>query len=397
MKNTDLALYNEINKLNFTFFVGEIDEQKNIKVLDESNSSIEGFDENRISSLEKAFSLLKKNIYRIEQKFNYSFKEVIIILDNLNISFLNLTGSKKLNGSQIVRENITYILNTMKTCVEESEIKKTVLHIFNSKFCLDGKKIENLPVGLFGDFYSHELSLVLINSNDFKNLKNIFEICNIRIKKVLIKSFVDGANIINNNKDTDTFYYIKIKDEVSRIFYFENNSLKSEQDFNFGIDIIIKDISKITSLNTDTVKIILNEADIKENISDDCYINKKYFKQENFRKIKNKLIYEIIEARVREIYDIMVNKNINYLYYNKFVKKLFLEANNNLPISLKEIYKKIFSKNGNFEVIFLDCSDKENFINSANQLVHFGWKKEAIPTSSLPKSLITRFFKAIFE
>ena len=64
---------------------------------------------------------------------------------------------------------------------------KTAIHIFNSKFCLDNKKVENLPIGLFGDFYSHELSLSLINTNDLKNLKNIFENCNLKIKKLFLK------------------------------------------------------------------------------------------------------------------------------------------------------------------------------------------------------------------
>ena len=76
-----------------------------------------------------------------------------------------------MNGSQILRENITYILNTLKSYINEIETKKNIIHIFNSKFYLDNKKIENLPIGLFGDFYSHELSFVLINSNDYKNLK----------------------------------------------------------------------------------------------------------------------------------------------------------------------------------------------------------------------------------
>ena len=37
------------------------------------------------------------------------------------------------------------------------------------------KKNENLPIGLFGDFYSHELSFSLIDKNDYKNLKHIFD------------------------------------------------------------------------------------------------------------------------------------------------------------------------------------------------------------------------------
>ena len=49
-----------------------------------------------------------------------------------------------------------------------------IIHIFNSKFNLDNKKIENLPIGLFGDFYSHELSFSLISLNNHKNLISIF-------------------------------------------------------------------------------------------------------------------------------------------------------------------------------------------------------------------------------
>ena len=41
-----------------------------------------------------------------------------------------------------MRENVTYILNSLKACVDETEPKKTILHIFNSKFNLDNKTIE---------------------------------------------------------------------------------------------------------------------------------------------------------------------------------------------------------------------------------------------------------------
>ena len=77
--------------------------------------------------------------------------------------------------------------------------------MFNSQFTLD-KKIDNLPIGLFGDFYSHELSFTLISSNDLKNLKNIFDKCNLKIKKMLLKSFVKGAYLSNKNLDTETFF-----------------------------------------------------------------------------------------------------------------------------------------------------------------------------------------------
>ena len=109
--------------------------------------------------------------------------------------------------------------------------QKNILHIFNSEFNLDNKKIENLPIGLFGDFYSHELSFTLIDKNNYKNLKNIFDKCNLKIKKILSKSFIKGSNISDNYNNFETFYYVKLNDKNIKIFYFENNALKSENNF----------------------------------------------------------------------------------------------------------------------------------------------------------------------
>ena len=398
MKNSSLTLYLEINDLNYIFYVGENDEQNNFKIVYEKETPLEGIDENRINDLEKAFNIINENIYLIEQKLNHTFKEIVLILDNFNPTFINLTGYKKLNGSQVLRENITYILNTLKSYVDETELKKTVLHIFNSKFCLDSKEIKNLPIGLFGDFYSHELSFTLININNHKNLKSIFDKCNLKIKKILIKSFVKGANINDNNKNVDTFFQIKINENNSKIFYFENNSLKFEQKFKFGSDIIIKDISKITSLKIESVKQILNKLNFREDMQDNEFIEKTFFNENNYKKIKKKFIYEIASARIKEIYELLLFKNINFKHYDKTSKNIFLEINHELQLkSLEEIYKNSFSMCGNFNVEFMGLLPSMSMLSTANKLVYYGWKKEAIPITHSKKSKIAKFFDTIFR
>ncbi len=330
MKNSLLTLFIEIDNYNLTFFVCESDLQNYFKITFKSEVQINRQKDIRISDFNEVYNIIKKNIFIIEKKMNFTFKEVVLILENFNPSFISLSGFKKLNGSQVLKENITYILNSLKSCVEEIEKKKKILHIFNSKFNLDNKNIENLPIGLFGDFYSHELSFVLINSNNFKNLNNIFEKCNLSIKKTLLKSFVSGAHISDNNINADTFFQIQINNTNSKVFYFENNSLKFEQDFNFGSEIVIKDISKITSLSTKKVKEILNEIEYKEDYTDDEVIEKKFFDKDNYRKIKKKLICDISLARVEEIFDLIILKNNNLKFYSELSKTIFLQLNKNI-------------------------------------------------------------------
>ncbi len=398
MKNFSAKLFLEINELSYIFYVGEVNENNNLRVISELEIPASIDEDNRISNLENTFKVIKENIYSIEQKLNYTFKEVILILDNFNPSFISLTGFKKLNSSQVSRENITYILNILKSRINEIEIKKTVLHIFNSKFYLDNKEIENLPIGLFGDFYSHELSFTLVNTNDYKNLKNIFDKCSLNIKKILVKSFVKGVNISENHKNSNTFFHIKINEKNSKIFYFENNCLKSEQKFKFGTDIIIRDISKITALKTDTVKNILNKIELTENISEDELVEKNLFINNDYRKIKKKLIYEIILARVKEIFELILFKNINFKYYRLISKNIFIEIDQKREFKcFREIYKITFSTNSNFNLKFLEGLASESILNSINKLAHFGWKKEAIPVAQPKKSLLARFFEAIFN
>ena len=359
---------------------------------------VKGIENSRIADLESVLKIIKKNLYILEQKLNFTFKETVLILNNFNYSFLNVSGFKKLNGSQILKENITYILNSLKSNINKTENNKKILHIFNSKYYLDKKEIENLPIGLFGNFYSHELSVSLINDNDYKNLNNIFNKCNLNIKKFFLKSFTEGTYLSSENSNLDTFYFIKLNEKNSQIFYFENNALKFEQSFNFGSDLILSDICKITSLKKDTIKIILKESNLNQNITSDELVEKKFFENDYYKKIKKKLILEIAIARIRELSQILLNKNINFSSFKKKDSLIFFKLRDMSNFQcLKDKYSLIFSNNNYFKIRFIDKISTEDLIKNTNQLVEFGWKKEAIPISHTKKSVIARFFDLMFE
>ena len=142
MKINVPKLFLEINSQEYIFVVGSKDQNDVFKILYKNSVSIQGINNNKIIDFELVFSTINKNVYLIEQKLNHTFKDIILILDNFHYSFVNLTGYKKLNGSQILKENITYILNLLKSTIDEFEKKKTIIHIFNSQYYLDKKKLK---------------------------------------------------------------------------------------------------------------------------------------------------------------------------------------------------------------------------------------------------------------
>ena len=145
--NTNLpVLLIEIGISEIKFIVGKNDKNK-VQLIFEKTLKVQGIKNNKIQDFDLLLNFFKTNIYFIEQKLNLTFKETIVILENLNFSLLNLSGYKRLNGSQLKRENITYILNSLKAKVEETENQKKIIHIFNTKYALDQNKMENLPIG----------------------------------------------------------------------------------------------------------------------------------------------------------------------------------------------------------------------------------------------------------
>ena len=398
MKIYSPKLFIKFDLEEISIIVYDTDELDNFKILEKQIFPIIGFDNKKINDLEKIYEEIKKKILIIENKINYFFKDLIIILNNFNISFLNLSGFKKLNGTQVTKENITYIINSLKSNVDEFENNKKILHIFNSKYSLDKKKIDNIPIGLFGNLYSHELSFNLMNNNDYKNLKNIFDKCNLKIKKILLDSFVKGSLISEKNQDIETFFYVQMDKNYSKIFYVENDSVKFEQNFKFGTEIIINDIVKITKLKPEIIKKILENYITDKKFLDSPYIEKEYFEDQQYRKIKKELIFNIAEARIKELSEILFIKNINFAGSINCVKVIFLEFINSQEYNFfKDLYSDQFSNRLKLITKFIECPKIDEEVVQAIKIDQFGWKKEAIPVTVNKKSYIGRILQKIFS
>lgn len=398
MKYNFPKLFIKIDNSKIFFIVADLDEHSNLSLLDELILPIERIYEDKAIDYQKITNQIKKYLLKIEERINFTFKEAIIILNIFNISFLNISGYKNLNGTQVSKENITYIINSLKSCIDENEREKKILHIFNTKYQLDKKKSDNIPIGLFGDFYSHELSFNLIEESEFKNLKAIFDNCNIKIKKIITESFVRGALISDNINGVSSFSHIQFNKEDCKISYFENDSIKFEQKFKFGTDLILKDISKVTKLKDEIVSEIIKQNIFSEKNCKNELIEQKFFSNQNYRKITKSLILEISKARINEFSQIIFLKNVNFKKFLEKKNEIYLEISDlNHLNCFKEIFRQSFSSEKKFQVNIVDKPNLMNLVEVAFKIAEYGWKTEAIPVFKEKTSYFTKIFRSIFD
>jgi len=382
------------------FFVISYNQNKDHTIIKNIIIDSVGIQNGRIIDVMTVSQLIKKTINKTEDEINYFFSHATIIINPNNINCLNVSGYKKLNGSQVSNEDITYILNDIKKIITINEKKYSLIHLFNSSFSLDSDNLENLPIGLFGEFYNQNMTFFLANKNILKNIKLVFNNCGINIERILLKSFVEGISFLLKNKSNKNFTIIRLEKKRISISLFKNKSYIFSEDFEFGINLIIKDISKLCSLKLEEVEVLLKEINLKDMIenNNESYLDKKYFSNSPYRKIKHQLLLDIISARVDELFEICYEKNSNLNYFKK---------NNNLiyiNIEKVEYLKNIQfvlekKKLNNLKLIFNKNSEETSIHASkgAAELIGKGWEKEAIPIIQSKKSIISSFFSRLFS
>jgi cell division protein FtsA len=389
----------DLNDNKLIFFVVSFNEKKDFKLLRKIILATSGIQNGRIIDVEDVSQLLKKTINTIEDDINFFFSNVSVVINPNRINCLNVSGYKKLNGSKVSNEDIAYILNDIKKIILESENNYSLVHLFNSNFSLDSDNLENLPIGLFGDFYNQNMTFFLVNKNILKNIKSVFSNCGLSIEKIVLKSFAEGVNLLSHNKSDKNFTIFRLEKNRINISLFKNKSYIYTEEFNFGFNLIIKDISKLCSLKIEEVEKLMKDIELKNILekNSETFLEKKYFYISPFRKIKYQLILDIIAARIEELFEICYKTNTN-------IKNLKNSGNIHVYIDSPEYYKNIQhviqnSKLTTLEYIF-NNNLEQNFlagVNGACELIGRGWEKEAIPVIHQKKSLISSFFSKLFN
>ena len=213
----------DLNDEFFIFTVFSSNQDKKLEIIKKKIIKSSGIKNGKIIDQNLVSNLIKNTINEIEDEINFFFSSTSIIINPADIKCLNISGYKKLNGSQVLNEDITFILNDIKNIVNANENKSSVIHLFNSSFSLDSDNLENLPIGLFGEFYNQNMSFVLLENNILKNFKMALNEINISIDKIILKPFAEAVHLIFNNKYKNNFFIFELKKIKFNFHYLKIN------------------------------------------------------------------------------------------------------------------------------------------------------------------------------
>jgi cell division protein FtsA len=383
----------ELDDDKIKYGVFETDEESDYKLLTKKISNNAGIEKGKILDLDQSTKNISADLHNIEKKVSKVFKSISVVLNQKDVFCTNLSGFKKLNGSKVEKRDLDYILNEAKNSISKNQRNNSILHILNSNFILDKTKQKKMPINIFGDLLSLDMTFVSIPENNLKNIKEIFSKSDLKIDRVISKPFAENINLLNLNKNLKNFISINFGNELTTISLCQNSSLVFFKTFPFGTNSIYNDIKQLCSINKNEIAAVLDN--LQDNQSG--YIDKKFFVNSNYKKLSINHFMEIINARIKEIINFTFNNNKNLDYYEKRIEKINLFFEDAcIYKNLGHIFKEYLNLNDN--IIGAECLSRDDIgtLYGAAELLFNGWPNEAIPFSNRKKSIISGFFERFF-
>ena len=395
---TEERLIAEITEDKIQYIFCKSDDNSAYKILKKKISENNGIRKGKILDFESASKKINNDVRDLEKELNKIFKNISIIINEPETFCTNLSGFKKLNGSKVERKDLEYILNEAKSYILKNQEKNSIIHILNSNFTLDKIKANKIPLGLHGDHLSLHITFISLPTNNLKNIKALFNSCDLKIDRVISKPLVCGLDLLTKNKDTKNFVQINFNKESSSISLFENSSLVFLKIFPFGTNSIYKDVIQLCSINEKEIRNIIKKINLNDKKKlENQFIEKNFFIESDFKKLSVDHLKNIIEARIIDMIDYIFNKNKNLNYVNRrnIRAHLFFEDDNILE-NLGEIFLENFKIDKKTNQIHLLKLNDFLALSGAAELIFKGWDKEAIPLIHKKKSLISSFFERFF-
>ncbi len=401
MKSEDIIGIIELGNINIKCIIINLENNK-IEILSTSTVASEGIYNDVIINLPKASKVVRSCISKAEKIAKISLKKINVVIEQTDFLCTKFSKHKKINGAKINKEDIEFLLKEAKKQLILNDNKQSIIHIFNYNYIVDGKKFIEEPINVYADFFTHEITFVTVPKNNLKNIIQVFIDCDLEIERIISRTYASGVKLLNREELEFGSTIVDLGSEKTSFGIFKNSAIVHSVTFPIGINHITKDISKVCSLSIIESEKIKNNIDFsfkdnQEIFDENNYLKNLYFSDSNFRKISQKLIFDVVKARLNEIIELLIQQLKTSGFDNKLGMSFFLTGGGSNLINIEKYFIDFFGpnvkKNNNTDNL------EKSFSSSlgALKIIKEGWETEAIAETNNKKDEKVSFFAKIFS
>ena len=147
----------------------------------------------------KLNDFLKDNIFKIEKLTKNFVKNILLVIENNEISSINLSLKKKNYQKIIYKKNLEILLTEAKELFIESYRNEKIMHMILNKFSVNENLYSSFKENLSGENFRIEVQFKYIPNSFIEKIDKVLEKYQIEVSHYLdeyyIKNFFKGVDI----------------------------------------------------------------------------------------------------------------------------------------------------------------------------------------------------------
>ena len=186
-EDLEFETYLKISKKNFGIYL--FDKKKKINLYEEE---VKFEKDNETVDYELLSSFLDDNIFNIEKLIGKFIQNIVLIIENNKIFFVNIGVKKKNYEKRLNKIYLENILTEAKDLIKETNQDQKIIHMLISNYIVDGINFSKFTNNIISDNLCLELKFISIPNKLTYDIEKILEKYQIKVSKYLDYSYIQN-------------------------------------------------------------------------------------------------------------------------------------------------------------------------------------------------------------
>ncbi len=288
--------------------VARVEGERSLRILGVGIEPSQGIRKGTIVDLSSATQAISRSIEKAQRTSGLEITSALVSLAGSNIESSNTKGVVGISGRVIEMADVNRALEQAQAV--SIPHNREVIHIIQRGFSIDGQEGIRLPVGLHGYRLEVEAHVITASTAAVENLRKCVEASKVGVSQFVLNPLASGEVVLTDTEREMGVVVCDIGGGTSDMAIYINGDVWHTMVMQVGGNHITSDIAHGMSLSlsqAEEVKKLYGCANMDEVAESDVFTVRK-FGEDRSSTVRRKELAEIINARVEEIFELLLQE-----------------------------------------------------------------------------------------
>ena len=336
----------DIGTTKITAIIGKKDQYGKLEILGTGKAVSNGVNRGVVANIDKTVDSIKIAVKDAEKASGITIEEVYVGIAGQHIKSLQHKGEMVRDDidEEITKSDLDKLDNNMFKLVTIPG--EEVIHVIPQEYTVDGEDFIQDPKGMAGVHIEANFHIITAKSAAVKNIIRCVTKAGLKPKDLILEPFASAEAVLDNDELQEGVCLVDIGGGTTDIAIFLDGIIRHTAVIPFGGNVITKDIKQgiqILEKQAEMLKVKFGSA-MSSSTKENVIVSIPGLRTKDPKEVSVKNLSAVIEARMKEIIDLVNYQIKSSGYFDKLMTGIVLTGGGSQLRNLPQLFSYITGK-----------------------------------------------------